>query len=164
MPTGKYDPDRDITPTYLATVRQWIAASGEVLVVMRYLRAAGSRDFALVSSAEQFDRLVDVCPVGTDIIVFRDPQLPLRGVVDETFLKQVESSFPHNPECLVVEVKPKTPNDPRCSGQIDHLAGLKHDLEETRGEIVAIGECPDFCGPDNDGMISASKGGIDGPR
>ena len=43
----RYDPERDVTPEFVERVAAWIARSGEVLVVLRYLRAAGSKDFAL---------------------------------------------------------------------------------------------------------------------
>jgi hypothetical protein len=41
---------------------------------------------------------------------------------------------------------------------------LVEDLMEEMGEQVAFGACPDFIHADNNRMISASKGGIDGPR
>jgi hypothetical protein len=164
MSERKYNPDRDVTPAYLSTVRDWIAATGEVLVIMRYLCGGGSKDFALVTSPEEFDQLVDVCPMGTDIIVFRDPQLPLRGVVDDAFVKQVQDLLHDQDEYLFLNMKPEKPNDPRCFGEFDYLINLKSDLEEMEGKTIAIGRCPDFTGPDNESMISASKGGIDGPR
>ncbi len=164
MSERKYNPDRDVTPAYLSTVRQWIAATGEVLVIMRYLCGGGAKDFALVASPESFDHLVDVCPEGTDIIVFRDRQLPLRGIVDDAFVKQIQSLLHDDDEYLFLNMKPEKPNDPRCFGEFDYLVHLKADLEEMKGETIAIGKCPDFTGADNDSMISASKGGIDGPR
>lgn len=164
MSADTYRPERDVTPSYLSTVRSWIKATGEVLVIMRYLRAAGAKDYAIVRSAEEFDRLVDVCPIGTDIIVFRDKMLPLRGVVDNTFVKHVQESLPEDMECLFVKMKPEKPGDPRCFGEFGYMRHLNSDLEDMVGETIAIGGCPDFTGPDNEAMVSASKGGIDGPR
>lgn len=164
MSADMYRPERDVTPAYLSTVRSWIDATGEVLVIMRYLHGGGAKDFALITSAEEFDRLIDVCPLGTDIIVFRDRMLPIRGVVDDVFVKQLRELLPDDSEYLFVNMKPEKPGDPRCFGEFDFVRHLDSDLEDMVGETIAIGECPDFTGPDNESMISASKGGIDGPR
>ena len=108
--------------------------------------------------------MVDVCAIGTDIIVFRDSVLHIRGVVDDAFVKHVHESLPKDSEYLFVKMKPEEPGDPRCFGEFDYMRNLDSDLEDMVGEAIAIGECPDFTGPDNEAMISASKGGIDGPR
>ena len=164
MSADPYKPERDVTPAYVSTVRNWIETTGEVLVIMRYLRAAGAKDYAIVTSAEEFHRLVDVCPIGTDIIVFRDRMLPMRGVVDHFFAKLVRESLPEDLEYLLVKMKPEKPDDPRCVGLCGYVRHFDSDLEDMVGETIAIGECPNFSRPDNEGMISASKGGIDGPR
>src|SRR5690606_34701033 len=106
MTTDRYDPDRDITPKFLETVNSWIEASGEVLVILRYLRAAGARDFGLIDSADRFLRLVEVCPRGTDIIVCRDAPLPLRGRVDDDFIARAKDFIPAGGEYLFVCLEP----------------------------------------------------------
>jgi hypothetical protein len=164
MSPDTYKPERDVTPSFVSTVRNWIEKTGEVLVIMRFLRAAGAKDYAIVTSAEKVDRLVDVCPIGTDIIVFRDRMLPMRGVVDNAFVKLVQESLPEDLEYLFVKMKPEKSGDPRCFGQCGYVRHLDSDLEDMDGQTIAIGECPNFSGPDDEAMISASKGGIDGPR
>ena len=164
MASGTYSPERDITSGYLATVSDWIIASGEVLVIMRYLYGAGAKHYALIESVDVFQRLVDLCPDGTDIIVCRDPQLPYRGLVDAKFIGEVSSALKGAGEYMLVNLSPEGENDPRCNGQFDYVSYLTEELEEELGENVAVGKCPDFMGPDNEAMISASKGGIDGPR
>ena len=134
-------------------------------MIMRYLRGGGSKDFALVTSAEEFDRLVEVCPVGTDIIVFRDKQVPIRGIVDHALVQRVQELLPNESgEYLFLMRTPTNQDDPRCFGEFDEMLNLRSDLEDLWGESIAIGICPDFIAPDNERMISASKGGIDGPR
>jgi hypothetical protein len=164
MPADKYNPNRDITPKFIATVNSWIEASGEVVVILRYLRAAGAKDYALIDSPDRFQRLVEVCPTGTDIVVCRDAQLPLRGRVDDDFIERAKGMIPVGSEYLFVCLKPRGADDPRLFGAFNSGVNLVEDLEEFRGEEVALGLCPRFMGPDNEGMISASKGGIDGPR
>jgi hypothetical protein len=161
----RYDPARDVTSAFLERVAGWIQRSGEVLVILRYLRAAGAKDFALCRTRDDFEALVEALPTGTDIEVFRDPQLPLRGVVDAAFISSALDAIPEGQEYLVVtmEVGP----DSRMSrwGYIGFShPELRESLEELRGAEVALGVCPAYCVPDHEGLVSTSKGGIDGPR
>lgn len=163
MATIRYDPAREVTVAYLETVRAWVEAHGEVLVICRFLCGAGRKDFFLVDSFDEFQRLVDAVPRGTDIIVVRGQHLPLRGTVTPDFMKQAMERVPDGEEYMVV-----------CTSEAEGSRGfgfdgdshvsMRSDLEVLLGEPVAFGASPDFMGPDNEGMISASKGGIDGPR
>jgi hypothetical protein len=165
MVADTYSPDRDITPDYLATVTRWIQSTGEVFVVMRYLRAAGCKDYAFVETSGAFHRLIELCPTGTDIIAFRDRQLTIRGHVTEDFIRDVQSQIADGIEYLCVSLSPQSPGDPRLSGRMgDKHSDLIGDFDDTRGQLVALGPCPRFIDRDNDAMISRSKGGIDGPR
>lgn len=47
MELDQYDPDRDITPRFLGIVNGWFDTTPELFVVLRYLRAAGAKDYAL---------------------------------------------------------------------------------------------------------------------
>jgi len=162
--TIHHRPERDITPAFLRCVNGWIRENGEVLVVLRYLCRAGYRDFALIESIEAFDRLVQVCPLGTDILVFRDPRLPLRGVVDDDFMAEAQDITETADEYLLVELDSQQVGDPRLRGTSDRANSLMDDLRDLRGERIAFGPCPDYWEEDKNAMISASKGGIDGPR
>ena len=161
----KYSPDREVTPTFLATVGEWIDESTEVFVVLRYLRAAGMKDYAFVRERSEFMSLVDCVSDGTDIIAFRDPQLPIRGKCSAEFIKRVMEQIDDGTEYLFVRMHPEKEGDLRLFGEMgDTHVTLSEDLEEELGEEVALGICPPFIEADNDRMISASKGGIDGPR
>lgn len=160
-----YRPERDVSDEYRNTVSAWLRNAGELLVVLRYLRAAGAKDYALIRSDSEFDRLIHVCPVGTDIIVFRDPQLPVRGTVDAAFIDNAAAQIKEWGEYLFVVQKTNPIDDPRLIGEMgDTTSSLNEDLREHMGENVAIGACPNFIAEDNESMISRSKGGIDGPR
>jgi hypothetical protein len=160
-----YNPARDVTPAFLDRVAGWIQQSGEVLVVIRYLRAGGVKDFALCRSRDGFEGLVAAMPVGADIEVFRDPQLPLRGTVDESFIAAALDAIPDGEESLVVtmDALPGTGISYRGMMGASH-ADLRESLEELRGGRVALGVCPNFCVADHEGLASAAKGGIDGAR
>jgi hypothetical protein len=161
----RYNPDRDVTAKFLDTVNGWIGQAGEVLVVVRYLRAGGAKDFTLCRSREEFAALVAHVPLGTDIEVFRDPQLPLRGVVDETFVAAAEAAVTPGQEYVILTEAKKagTPISSFSAFDIDREF-LKEILRDLAGQRAAFGRCPDFLAADHEGLISASKGGIDGPR
>ena len=165
MTTDTYNPDRDITPNYLATVDSWIAGTGEVLVIVRYLWGGGAKDYSLVTTPEMFRSLINACPKGADIIVMRDPQLPLRGIVDNEFIQRAKKSVGNDQEYMFVCMMSGNDQDPRCRGGFDiGHAMLEDDLSEEMENHVAFGPCPEFIADDNESMVSASKGGIDGPR
>lgn len=165
MTLDSYNPDRDITPEYLATVNRWIELTGEVFVVLRYLRMAGAKDYAFVKTVEDFTHMVSLCPDGTDLIVFRDRQLNLRGLVTDEFIREARRLIADGYEYLAVRMSPLSPDDPRLHGDLGNgHAELVEYLESSHGDFVALGPCPPFDDADNETMISASKGGIDGPR
>ena len=134
------------------------------MVIMRYLGGGGSKDFALIQSKDEFENLVQICPEGTDIIVFRDKQLPVRGIVNDKLIDQARQTIPETSEYLFMLRTPDKPDDPICFGEFDYRSAMEQDIREWIGHEVAVGVCPHFIGPDNESMISASKGGIDGPR
>lgn len=158
------NPDRDVTRRFLDTVHAWIAENAEVLVVLRYLHGAGSKDYALIGSSTTFDLLVERCPPGTDIIVFKEPQLPVRGIVDDTLASRLQEAMKDDDEYLIIDMREVRTGDPRRTGHSDSMESLASDLEYLHGRNVAGGICPPFWEADSPVMISASKGGIDGPR
>jgi hypothetical protein len=160
-----YRPERDVSPKFLDTVSQWIEAAGEVFVMLRYLRAGGAKGYAFIHSPNEFQRLVEACSTGTDIIVFRDRQLPLRGQVDDDFIARARTLIPAGAAYMGVRLAPRTLDDPRLDGFFDDsMPELESELEASRGEALAFGPLPPFLDADNEAMISAAKGGIDGPR
>lgn len=153
------------TPDFLETANNWIACGGEVLVVLRYLRAAGAKDYALVTSFTDFVNIIDSCPIGTDIVVFRERKLPLRGVVSPEFIQDAQKVISQDGKYLYVGVIPEKEGCHILVGGVGQgHSELVKDLNDELGNRVAIGHCPSFSQPDDELMVSASKGGIDGPR
>jgi len=160
-----YNPEREVTAKFLETVGVWLDSRTEVFVVLRYLRAAGAKDYAFIKTRSEFAALVASVPNGTDIIVFRDLQLPLRGRVTAEFVARAKACVADGAEYLFVRMRPKKSGDLRLFGEMGDLhATLEEDLGDESGEEVAFGACPRFIDADNETKISASKGGIDGPR
>ena len=160
-----YAPERDISPQFVSQVSQWIWESGEVLVILRYLASAGAKDFVFCRSPEEFASLVESVATGTDIIVLKENQLPIRGICTASFIENVLGELARHEECLAVSLETREPRHLKPSGYMsDSPEYLKEILEDMLGEEVAVGPCPNFNVDDHETMISASKGGVDGPR
>jgi hypothetical protein len=139
----RYLAERDISSEFLRTAGEWIAQNGEVFVVLRYLHAAGAKDYAFVRSAAEFDDLIKVCPIGTNIEVFREPQLPLHGVVTPEFISRISEAVPGWGEYLYVLLEPRAPGDARLFGEIGGSSTeLAEDLSHHHGRPIAVGACP----------------------
>lgn len=149
-----YAPTTD--PKFLGTLEQWFRSQPEILALIRYSHAAGSKDFEFFSSFQSLTDRIRALPPLTCVIAFRQPQLSLRGIVDDEFIVTCLSTIPDGSEYLVVEgVK-------RVYGQqswFHHGAGeshaeLREDLEQSRGVPVAAGLYPPWL-EDTDDVVSA---------
>lgn len=150
----------------MGTVASWIAATGEVLVILRYLCGAGSKDFVICKTDAEFAGLVERAPEGADIIVFRNRQLPLRGIAGEEFIKKATALVPDGVEYLIVRTKPSIEDDPAETGVLgDTHRDMFEDIRNSFMDCeIALGECPNYIVGDHADMISRAKGGVDGPR
>ena len=92
----------------------------------------------------------------TSVIAFRQPQLPVRGVVDDTFVEKCLSAIPDGPEFLILETVRK------AYGRFSWFhwaagtshAELREELEDLRGCQVAAGFYPPWL-KDSENVISA---------
>jgi len=133
--------------------------------MLRYLASAGNKGFAFCHTHQEFKRLVENAPLGTDIEVFRDLQLPIRGRVDESFVKIALGTISEGQEYMIVAQERQPDSSLSIHGGMgDSHVDLCEELKALHGREVALGPCPPFNEPDHDGLVSASKGGIDGPR
>jgi hypothetical protein len=137
---------------FLKTVGEWLSSKPEVLILIRYSRAAGNKDLEFYSSFGAFQERLRQLPAETCVTVFRNPQLQLRGIVDDEFIGKCLNSVPDGSEYAVADtVLTRT-------GQLSFFnfsAGVSHDelrgsLESSRGKPVAVGEYPPWLedGPD----------------
>jgi hypothetical protein len=155
---------------FLAKVRDLLSSRGEVLVLFRYARAAGRKDFALINDLGFFSSRLDALPIDTNVLVYGDPQLPLRGQVDSAFIQRAIESIPEGSEYLIVCTE-RTIHDYRPHQyweSFEDSAGETHAelveaLNEYRGRPVAVGLWPPWPDesnntieayvPDESGMI-----------
>jgi hypothetical protein len=134
-------------------------------VILRYLRAGGQKDFALCKTLDAFRAIIAFVPNGTDIEVFRLLQLPIRGRVTEGFIEDVLNAIPEGAEYLAIAIETRGTTGISCDSDIGNShSELRGWLLDQRAQEVAVGACPDFIAPDGDDLISAAKGGVDGPR
>ena len=143
-------------PKFLGTLESWLRDLPEILVLIRYSHAAGNKDFEFFSSFGTLSNRIRQLPPRTSVVAFRQPQLPLRGVVDECFIASCLSRIPDGSEFLVLETTR------RAYGEMSWLhneageshAELREALEESRGTPVAVGPYPSRL-EDSDDVASA---------
>jgi hypothetical protein len=131
---------------FLGLLESWLESKPEILVLIRYSRAAGNKDFQFFSSfAVLSDRLSHLSP-STGVTAFGQRRLPVRGIVDEAFIVECLNKIPDRTEFLVLDIEPRTTSGEPCP---HHVAGesqmdLREALEELRGRRVAVGPYPIF--------------------
>ncbi|MDQ5824883.1 MAG: hypothetical protein M3441_11865 [Chloroflexota bacterium] len=142
------------------TVKEWLNEQGELLVLIRYSHAAGSRDYLLVDEPSQFEDRLDKLRPMTSIIVFRQPQLPLRGIVDSQFIEMALQTISEGTEYLALYLDEyEYPWSHFHHG--DSKEELRADLQEWLGKRAAFGPYPPWL-EDNEDVISAIVPGPDG--
>jgi hypothetical protein len=142
--------------TFLKTLNTWLQNQSEILVLFRYSAAAGSKDFEFFLSFEALSNRIGELPPFTYVTAFKQKQLPLRGVVDDSFVATCLSAIPDGAEYLIVETVRRVYGK---KSWFHHDAGVSHkqlceDLGESRGIAVATGLYPPWL-EDTDDVISA---------
>jgi len=157
----------DISSTdkeFLDTLEHWLQSQPEILVLIRPSRAAGKKSFEFFSSFTALSERLHQLRASTNIIVFKQPQLPLRGVVDDAFIESCLSSIPDGAEFVVVETVPRTAGRHSWFHQSagEPHAELREALEDSRGSPVAVGVYPPWLqeGPDVISAIVPDEHGV----
>ena len=152
-------------PTFLHTLESLLAGQSEVLALVRFRCGGGSREYRLFSSYSALLEMMHQAPAGACITVFRNPNLPLRGVVDEEFIKRCLAAMPDGAEYVMFEtiqtVAGKVSWYHNGSGQSN--AELKDDLEQSRDLPVVVGYHPSMSGGSDesvDGVVPDAYGTV----
>ena len=86
---------------FLRAVNDWVHSQPEVLVLIRYSRAAGEKSFEFFTSFERLRKRLEELKPETSVTVVRERQLPLRGCVDDEFIRKCLNSVQAGSECLL---------------------------------------------------------------
>jgi len=141
---------------FLSTLQGLLGGQPEILVLIRFSRAAGSKSFEFFSAFAALSERLRGLPPQTSVIAFRTPQLPLRGVVGNEFIVRCLNEIAEGTEYLVVGTDKST----SCGeASFYHWAGVSHAelrecLQNLRGKQVAVGLYPPWLAQSGD-VISA---------
>ena len=141
---------------FLKPLEDWLRCQSEIMILVRYSRAAGNKSFEFFTSFAALRKRLELLKAETSVTAFRQPQLPQRGHVDDEFIGKCLNFIPAGSEFLVLET------DPQMATQqwlFHHEAGESHDelqkvLEGLRGRLVAVGAYPQWL-KDSPDVISA---------
>jgi hypothetical protein len=95
---GYQSSDNDV---FQAQVARWITEHLEVLAMIRFSCMGGAKSFEFFDNFKSFKSRLKQLPPRICVIVFALPQLPLRGRVDDDFIKQALSLVPNGTEFLI---------------------------------------------------------------
>ncbi|HET6261489.1 MAG TPA: hypothetical protein VFG99_04540 [Chloroflexia bacterium] len=139
---------------FLGEVSYWFETSDELFVAVRYAHAGGDRDYLFADSFAQILDLANILPPTTDIVVFRQKQLPYRGTADESLLSAALAGIPDGADWLLLTRRREGEQDFTSKSGSTH-EGLRGAFGEFRGKYVAVGAAPVFSGADGEDVQSA---------
>jgi hypothetical protein len=159
--TMTYKPIHD--HEFLSTVADWILERGEVLAMIRYPWRGGATLFEFFDSLEAFRACIAGLGPSTVVIVFRERQLPLRGIIDAEFCAKAMAMIPEGSEYLMAALELTVIG--RASWK-DNRSGDNHQdlqslLDDYSGGRVAFGPYPPWL-VDSDTVASAIVPNADG--
>lgn len=148
--------------SFFSTVEQWLSENGEIYVVIRYSYRAGLRDYLLLHSLSKFRETLNSLPVKTDVIVFRQRQLPVRGIANENLLLQALKEIPDGIGWTMEEYDADNQTIDCCLWGGTKRKELIESFEKFKGFSVAVGKTPAWWESDHEDMQSALVPTADG--
>ena len=119
----------------------------EIGCVIRFSHSAGDRSYEFFRDVDSFRSRLRDLPPSASVIVFRDRQLPLRGVVDDQFVAQAKRSV-QGKHWTVARTSLITKGAASWYHNTDGvtLVELEEELRDAFcwGQPVAVGEEPDW--------------------
>jgi hypothetical protein len=144
---------------FVALAQEWIVERGEMLALFRYSRAGGAKDFCFFRRPEDFTVRLETLRPDTSVILFRQPQLSLRGIIDEVLIDKAVSLMRGDAEIIAVVL------DEQQGTQAVLWEETKEEfrtaLREHAGRMAAIGSYPPWL-DDSEDVIDGFVPGPDG--
>src|SRR5450631_2347657 len=94
--------DRDLNEAWITAAQSWIRERDETLLSIRYLYNSPPMNFALLRSPDHLRPVLDACPDGAELTLWRDVRLTVRGAVTPSLLERACSVIPEDTECVCV--------------------------------------------------------------
>ncbi len=133
-------------PSFRAAVRYWIETEGEILLLIRYPNCGGAKSWEFMISFQQFEQRIDQLQPRTSIIVMRNHPLPLRGIIDASFIEHALAMMHDGEEYLLVGLdlieSDGFTDYPSC--YTDSQTELCEYASESIGQRMAFGQCPEW--------------------
>jgi len=141
---------------FIDTVHDWIYQDGEILAIIRFSHAGGTKSFEFYTDMASFHARIDKLPPKTCLVIVKEPEFPLRRRVDDEFIKEAKALITDGDEYQIIGLEltkiGKASWYHEASG--NQHAELCDDLESVRGELIAFGKVPNWF-KDSDTIISA---------
>jgi hypothetical protein len=148
---------------FLSTLRFWLEAQPEILVLIRHPNAGGAKDFEIHTSFEVLAaRLAGLVP-RTSVIAFREPQLPIRGTASQQLAARCLAEIPDGTEFLMWETEETRHGSAAWRHWVagETHAELAEAVLESNGKSVAVGPYPPWL-EDGPNVVSAIVPDADG--
>jgi hypothetical protein len=126
---------------------RWLDVSGELLIQLEFPGMHGTGDWWLVSALSQLtDLLASVAWPQLELSVYRQPQLPLRGLVTADLTRDALRLVPDGTWYAIRELAGTGPAFCRFLSDGNSHTDLDRDLTRLVGQGVAIGLHPEESG------------------
>ena len=128
-------------PTFRQTMEKWLQESSDLFVEVYYPHSGGNGRLFLVRTIQDFEKLVSEARSNAVILVLRNLQFPIRGVVDDSLIaRAIDTVAPTEPYDIVSPVFfPQELEYLEESGSSNRTQYLQ-DLENLRGKVVFTGK------------------------
>lgn len=168
---GNNEPVSTAEPVFLHVVSSVLRDSPPLFGLIRYANAAGSKDYFILRSQDDFDAMLGRCRAKDSISIFFAPSLPIRGVTDDSTLDQTLELFeqvaesPDSDDLTEIDVvRLDSPEAELDASHLDFFCSAEEIREwfaKHPNVPVAIGQL-DFCKENGDEVVSAYVPDADG--
>lgn len=124
----------------------------EVFVVARYANWGGAKDYYLFDNFDAYEAVIRQLPPATDVIIFKQKQLPYRNVANEDFKGKMRALWQLGIPWMMVKFT--------CNRKLetqewdDESEDFEEAFEDFRGEYVCVGPTSVWWENDHEDMQS----------